>query len=69
MDVSSWKKMCSSFGRESEDLCDSIASNAKKLHTRYIDPIGIEALMASRLIALSKDPGVHPIDWDRRSVS
>ena len=61
MDVSSLKKVCSSFGRESEDLCDSIASIAKKLRTRYVDPIGIEVLMASRLIALSKDPGVCPI--------
>ena len=57
MDVSSWK-MCSSFGRESED---SIASFAKKLYARYVDPIGIEALMTSRLIALDKDPSVHPI--------
>ena len=61
MDVSAWKKMCSSFSRKSEDLCDSIASIAKKLCTRYVDPLGIEALIASRLIALSKDPCVRSI--------
>ena len=60
MDVSTWK-MRSSFGRESEDLCDSIASIARELCTRYVDPIGIEALMASRSIALIKDPGILPI--------
>ena len=61
MDVSSWKRLCSSFGRESEDLCESIASIARKLCGSYVDPVGVEALMASRLIALSKDPGVRPI--------
>ena len=30
MDVSTLKKMCS-FGRESEDLCDSITSIGRKL--------------------------------------
>ena len=57
IDVSTWK-ICSYFGRESGDLCDSVASIARKLCTSYVDQIGIEALTASRLIALSKDPGV-----------
>ena len=61
LDVSSWKRMCSSFGRESEDLCESIASIARKMCRSYGDPGEIEALMASRLVALSKNPGVHPI--------
>ena len=61
LDVSSWKRMCSSFGRESEDLCESIASIARKLCRSYVDPTGIEALMASRLTALSKYPGVRSI--------
>ena len=33
----------------------------RKLCRRYVDPIRIEVLMANRLIALSKDPGVHSI--------
>ena len=61
LDVSSMKRMCSSFGSESEDLCESIASIARKLCRSYVDPAEIEALMASRLITLSKDPGVRPI--------
>ena len=47
--------MCLSFSRESEDLCESVARKLCR------DPIGIEVLMASRLIVLSKHPGVRPI--------
>ena len=61
LDVLSWKRMCSSFGKECEDLCKSIASIGRKLCRNYVDPARIEALMASRLIVLSKDPGVCPI--------
>ena len=61
LDVLSWKRMCSSFGKECEDLCESIASIGRKLCRNYVDPARIEALMASRLIVLSKDPGVCPI--------
>ena len=31
LDVLSWKRMCSSFRRESEDLCESIGSIGRKL--------------------------------------
>ena len=61
MDASSWKKVCSSFVGESEDLCESIACVARKLCTCYVDPNSIDALVAGRLIALDKNPGVRPI--------
>lgn len=61
MDVSHWKKICISFSRESDNICDSIAMIARKLCSNYVDPLGISALVASRLIALDKDPGVRPI--------
>ena len=61
LDVSSWKRICSSFARESEDLCDSLACLARKICSCYVDPSGIEALMACRLIALNKNPGIRPI--------
>jgi len=34
---------------------------AKRLCTSYVDPGGIDALVAGRLIALNKCPGVRPI--------
>ena len=61
MDVSHWKKVCTSFARESDNLCDSIAMVARKICSNYVDPLGISALVASRLIALDKNPGVRPI--------
>ena len=61
LDVSFWKKMCSSFKRESDELCNSVACVARKMCSQYVDPSGLEALLASRLIALDKNPGVRPI--------
>ena len=61
MDAQAWKRMCSSFGNSSGDLCNSIANLTKKLCSHYVDPKGISSLMACRLIALDKSPGVRPI--------
>ena len=61
LDVSFWKKMCTSFRHESDELCNSVAAVARKLCSKYVDPSGIEALLASRLIARDKNPGVRPI--------
>ena len=60
MDVSHWK-VCTSFSRESDDLCHTIAMVTRKLCAEYIDPLGVSALVSSRLIALDKNPGVRPI--------
>ena len=61
MDVAHWRKVCSSFAKESADLCDAIACVTHKICSSYVDPVGISALVACRLIALDKDPGVRPI--------
>lgn len=60
LDVSCWKKLCSSFGRDSDELCSVVASVARKLCTSYVyvDPRGISSLVACRLIALDKNPGI-----------
>lgn len=60
-EAADWRRFCSCFKRASDDLCNSLAAVAKKLCTQVIDPIGISALVASRLIALDKKPGVRPI--------
>ncbi len=50
-----------SFKYASQDLCYSLALLARRLCTEYVDPNGLTALMACRLIALDKRPGVRPI--------
>ena len=38
-----------------------MAATARRICTSYVDPVGISALVACRLIALDKSPGVRPI--------
>ena len=45
----------------SDDLCCSLALVARKLCTSCVDPDGISAMVACRLVVLNKCPGVHPI--------
>ena len=61
LDAYGWRHLCTSFRGASNDLCDSLASVARRLCTSYVDPVGITALVAGRLIALDKCPGVRPI--------
>ena len=61
LDAAAWKRMCTSFKTVSVDLCESLASTARRLCSEYVDPNGISALVACRLIALDKCPGVRPI--------
>jgi len=53
--------MCTSFQRLSDDLCEALAGVAKRLCTTFVDPSGLTAFVACRLIALDKCPGVRPI--------
>ena len=41
--------------------CHSLASVARRICTSYVDPKSISPLLACRLIALDKKPGVRPI--------
>ena len=61
LDAYGWKHLCTSFQAASDDLCDGLALVAKCICTSFMDPAGITALVASRLIALDKSPGVRPI--------
>ena len=61
IDAHGWRRLCSSFCSASEELCSSIAILARRLCTTFIDPEMISSLMACRLIALDKRPGVRPI--------
>ena len=61
VDAAGWRRMCTSFHRESVDLCASIAAVARRLCTTLVDPEPLRALVACRLIPLDKQPGVRPI--------
>ena len=61
LDAAAWKHMCISFKQASGDLCDAIASVARRMCSSFLDPKGFAALVACRLIALDKCPGVRPI--------
>ena len=43
IDAAGWRRLCSSFHRESSDLCASIAAFARRLCTDFVDPVSLEA--------------------------
>ena len=53
--------MCTSFGKESDDLCNALALFARSLCSRFCDPSVLVPLLACCLIATYKNPGVRPI--------
>ena len=61
LDAASWKRLCTSFKGASTDLCESLAATARRICTNYVDPSGLSAFVACRLVALDKCPGVRPI--------
>ena len=46
---------------KSNDLCSALAACARRICTTYVDPSGLMAYTACRLIPLDKCPGVRPI--------
>lgn len=61
IDAVGWRRLCTGFQRESADLCRAIAAFARRLCTSCVDPDGLRAFLACRLIPLNKNPGVRPI--------
>lgn len=61
LDTHCWRRLSTAFKAASSDLCHSLALLAKRLCTTFVDPKGIAPLLACRLIALDKCPGVRPI--------
>ena len=61
LDGSDWRRMCTSFHRSSNDLCNALSSFGKRLCVSFVDPSGLYPFLASRLIAIDKHPGVRPI--------
>ena len=61
VDAMNWRRFCNAFGQKSNDLCSALAALAKRICTTYVDPSGLMAYTACRLIPLDKCPGVRPI--------
>ena len=61
VDAHGWRRICASYHSASADLYNALASIARRLCTEYVDPAGLTAFTACRLIALDKCPGVRPI--------
>ena len=60
-DSSHWQNILLRYGSHSRLLCDSIAGLTRSLSNSLVDWSHIQALLANRLIALDKSPGVRPI--------
>ena len=61
IDAQGWRRLCSSFQQPSSDLCNALAGVCKRICSTYVDPNDLSALVACRLVALNKCPGVRPI--------
>ena len=72
IDAHCWRWLCTSFKSASQDLCHSLALLARRICSTFVDPKGLAAFLAFRLIALDKCPVVRPIgicDTARQIVS
>ena len=72
IDAHEWRRLCTCHKGASRDLCASLATVAQRLCSSYVDPTAIKPMLASRLVALDKQPGVRPIaigDTARRIIA
>ena len=54
LDAYAWKRMCSSFQKESMDLCAAMAMTARRTASAFVDPGHPISLTTCRLVALDK---------------
>ena len=72
LDAHNWRRICCTFKDASDDLCHALALVARRLCTQVVDHSILAPLLACRLIALDKNPGVCPIgmcEVPRRIIS
>ena len=72
LDAHGWRRICCTFKEASNDLCHSLALVARRLCTQVVNHSALAPLLACRLIALDKNPGVRPIgicEVSRRIIS
>ena len=71
VDAAAWQRLYTSFKSCSIDLCQALSMVAGRISTTLVDPSGLEAFVACRLITLDKCPGIRPIgigEVARRSI-
>ena len=51
LDAAAWKRLCTSFKAASADLCEALASIARRLCSSCVDPCGLSAFVACHLNA------------------
>ena len=63
MDAKQWRRVLVSkhFKKEGKDLCEELATFARKIATEIVDPKTLESYTASRLLSLNKSPGQEEI--------
>ena len=61
LDAYAWRRLCSSFKSASSSLCAALSAVARRIATTSVNPEGLCAFVACRLIPLDKCPGVRPI--------
>ncbi len=61
MDAHGWRRICCTFKETSDELCHSLALLAHRICTQFVHHSALAPLLACRLIALDKNPGVSPI--------
>ena len=61
LDANAWRRLCITFKGPSRKMCQALSNLARLLASESVDSTATEPLMACRLIALDKKPGVRPI--------
>ena len=61
IDALGWRRLCTSFCVASSNLCEPLAKLGRRICTMFVDPSGLAAFTACRLMALDKCPAVRPI--------
>ena len=61
VDAYAWRRLFGTFQKASADLCKALAKITRRLSSSSVDPEPLKPLVACRLIALDKCPGVRPV--------
>lgn len=61
IDACGWRRLVTSFGSVSDELCRSLADFAKRICAEKVTDSFLAAYVACRLVPLDKCPGVRPI--------